>query len=87
MKSSHKNYNNTNSSNSHIFCARALSTVVGCDTQALSKVFMIDCDFPIILNDNFQSEGRTQHGRSAKKLRPPVAIRIEDGSGSKECHI
>lgn len=42
MKSAHKNYNNTNSSNSHIFCARVLSTVVGCDTQALSGVYMID---------------------------------------------
>ena len=67
MKSSHKNHNNTNSSNSHIFCARVLSTVVGCDTQALSKVCMIDCDFPIILNDNSQSEGRTQHPRPATK--------------------
>ena len=82
MKSSHKNYNNTNSSNMQV-----LSTVVGCDTQALSKVYMIDCDFPIILNDNFQSKGRTQHERSAKKLRQPVAIRIEGGSGSKEPHI
>ena len=87
MKSSHKNYNSTNSSNSHIFCARVLSTVVGCDTQALSGVYIIDCYFPMILNDNSQSEGRTQHGRSAKKLRQPVAIRIEAGSGSKERHI
>ena len=81
MKSSHRNYNNTNSSNSHIFCARVLSTVVGCDTQALSGVYMIDCDSPTILNDNSQSEGRTQHGQSAKKLRQPVAIMIEEFFG------
>lgn len=49
MKSSHRNYNNTNSSNSHIFCARVLSTVVGCDTQALNRVYMIsnkECHHP-----------------------------------------
>ena len=47
---------------------------------------MIDCDFPIFLNDNSQNEGRTQHRRSAKKLHQPVVIRIEAWSGSKERH-
>ena len=55
----------TTSSNSHIFCARVL-WLVGCDTQALSGVCVIDCDLPIFLNDNSQNEGRTEHGRSAK---------------------
>ena len=69
----------TNSSNSHIFVLESYLPRL-----ALSGVCMIDCDFPIFLNDNSQNEGRTQHRRSAKKLHQPVAIRIEAESGSTE---